>query len=186
MPWQGEARKNKQAALEYINANYSDAKFIEAHYGTTKINFENNGYDQFVFDLNGIRFSIFAERGKITIDSYWSAFADHQLYNTYIKPFIESRNITTKFSYNTNQLQNFFKNNPEANISQFDGGVGFVIYDDECTNPESLGWLYDFYSYCKGNIPFSYTITIICKGSSTIFSNESKFKNEAEFYNSFN
>lgn len=86
-PWQKEARKNKQAALEYINANYSDAEFIEAHYGTTKINFENNGYDQFVFDLSGIRFSIFAERRIITIDSYWSAFADHQLYDTYIKPF---------------------------------------------------------------------------------------------------
>ena len=177
--------KKQTAALEYVSENYSDAKFIEAHYGTTKINFGSNGYDQFVFDLNGVRFSIFAERGEITIDSYWSAFAEHQLYNTYIKPFAEPRKITASFSYNSNQLLDYFKNNPEANISQFDGGVDIMIYDGECTNPKSLGWLYDFYSYCRGNIPFGYTVTIICRNSSLTFSKECRFKNENAFYNSF-
>ncbi len=188
LPWQREARKNKQAALEYVSDNYPEAIFVEAYYRTTKVNLGNPGYDQFVFELNEIKFPIFAEHGKVAMDLYWKSFAEHQLYDTYIKPFVESKNITAKFSYTTNDLQEFFVNNPNADISQFDGDVGFGIelYEDaKTTNPESIGWLYNFYIYCKENLPFSYTVTIICKGSSTIFSNESKFKNEAEFYNSF-
>lgn len=188
-PWQKEARKNKHAALEYVSNYYPEAIFVKAYYRTTKINLGNPGYDQFVFELNGIRFPIFAEHGKVAMDLYRKAFAERQLYDAYIKPFEEARNITAKFNYTTNELQEFFKNNPEADISQFDGGVGFGIElyeDDKSANPESIEWLYDFYCYCKEEFPFSgYTVTIICKGSSAIFSNESEFKNEAEFYNSF-
>lgn len=185
-PWQWEARKNKRAAFEYINATYSDARYIRAYYRTTKINLGNPGHDQFIFERNGIRFPVFAEHGRVANDFYWNAFAEHQLYITYIKPFTEPRNITAEFSYHSSDLREFFDNNPDADISQFDGSVDFGIYDNRCTDPRSLGWLYDFYCYCKEEFPFSsYTVTIICMGSSTIFSNESEFKNEADFYNSF-
>lgn len=186
-PWQWMARKNKHAAFEYINANRPDAKFVQAYYRTTKIvNLGNPGHDQFVFEQNGIRFPVFAEHGRVANDFYWKAFAEHQLYNTYIKPFVEPRNITVEFNYTTSDLQDFFENNPGSNISQYEGGVGFQIYDDECTDPRSLGWLYDFYCYCKESIPFTrYTVTMICLGSSLTFSNESEFENKDKFYNSF-
>lgn len=183
-PWQKEARRNKRAAFEYVNANHSNAKFIRAYYRTTKI--ASAGLDQFVFEKNGIRFPVFAENGRVANDFYWKAFADHQLYNTYIKPFAEPRNITAKFSYSHSDLQEFFENNPGASVSQFKGSVDFMIYDDKSTDPKSMGWPYDFYCYCKENIPFpSYTVTIICLGSSLIFSDESEFENEDDFYNSF-
>lgn len=188
-PWQNEARKNRKATFEYVDTNHPDAKFIVAYYDSTKINFENKQYDRFVFEQNGIRFTIFAQDGRVTTDFYLKAFAEYQLYNTYIKPFTESRNITAEFNYTTSDLQDFFENNPNADISQFDGGVGFGIElfkDEHSTNPQSVKWLYDFYCYCKENFPFRrYTVSIICKGSSAIFSNESTFKNETEFYNSF-
>ncbi len=65
LPWQREARKNKQAALEYVSDNYPEAIFVEAYYRTTKV---NPGYDQFVFELNEIKFPIFAEHGKVAMD----------------------------------------------------------------------------------------------------------------------
>lgn len=83
------------------------------------------------------------------------------------------RNITVEFNYTTSDLQKFFESNPNANILQFDGSVDFGVIlhnSDSSTNPKSLGWLYDFYCYCKENINIPrYTVTIICKGSSTIF-----------------
>lgn len=188
-PWQWMARKNKRAALEYVNTNCFDAKFVDAYYRTTKYNPENRGHDQFVFEQNGIRFPVFVENGRITIDFYWKAFAEYQLYNTYIKPFEESRNITMEFNYITSDLQKFFKNSPNADISQFDGSVDFGVLlhkEDKSAIPRSMGWLYDFYCYCKENFPFSsYTVTIICKSSSAIFTDETVFENEDEFYNSF-
>ncbi len=184
--WQFEAQKNKRAAIEYVNTNYPDANFVKGYYRSTEFNPENNLGDQFAFELDDIRFIIDVDDGRIVCDFYWKAYAEHQLYNTYIKPFAEPRNITAEFSYISSDLQDFFETNPEANISQFEGGVGFRIYDDECTNPKSLGWLYDFYCYCKESIPFtSYTVTMICLESSLTFSNESEFENEDAFYNSF-
>ncbi|MDE7361652.1 MAG: hypothetical protein K2N38_06945 [Oscillospiraceae bacterium] len=187
-PWQWEARKNKRAAIDYVNANYSEAKFVEAYYGTTKFNPENNGYDSFYFEQNGIRFPVIAEDGRVATDFYWTSFAEYQLYNTYIKPFVEPRNITAEFSYYSD-LQKFFKNNPMADILQYDGSVDFVVrlHKDEASEyPRFVGWLYDFYCYCKEKFPFtSYTVTIKCKRSSIRFSDESAFANEDDFYNSF-
>ncbi len=186
--WQFEAQKNKRAAIEYVNTNYPDAKFVKGYYRSTEFNPENNLGDQFAFDLDDVRFIIDVDDGRIVFDFYWNAYAEYQLYNTYLKPFVESRNITTEFEYIEFDLARFYKNNPNADISQFDGSVDFRIllhYDEESINPESLGWLYDFYIYCKEILPFSYTVTIISKESSTIFSNESEFENEDAFYNSF-
>lgn len=142
-PWQRVARENKRAVFEYINSVYSDAKFIRAYYHSTKI--ASAGHDQFVFERNGIRFSVYADHGRVANDFYWNAFAEHQLYNTYIKPFTASRNITAEFNYSSSDLQKFFENNPDADISKFDGSVGFKIYDNRCSDPRSFGWLYDFY-----------------------------------------
>lgn len=70
--------KNKRAVFEYVNANYSDAKFIRAYYRTTKINLGNSGHDQFIFERSGIRFPVFAEHGRIANDFYWKSFAEYQ------------------------------------------------------------------------------------------------------------
>lgn len=187
--WQFEAQKNKRAAIEYVQTNYPGAKFVKGHYRSTKFNPENNLGDQFAFEQDDVRFIIDVDDGRIVYDFYWNAYAEHQLYNTYLKPFVESRNITAEFEYIEFDLAQFYKNNPNADISQFDGSVDFRILlynDEESKNPESLGWLYDFYCYCKENINLSsYTVTIFCRESSIIFADESEFKNEADFYNSF-
>ena len=167
-PWQWTARKNKLAVLEYVDSTYSDTKFIRAYYNSTKI--AGAGHDQFVFERNGIIFSVYADHGQVATDFYWYAFAEHQLYNAYIKPFTTPRNIKAEFSYSVSDLRNFFENNPDADISQFDGSIGLTIYDNKCNDPRSLGWLYDFYCYCKESLPFSsYTVTMICLESIFIF-----------------
>lgn len=183
-PWQWTARKNRLAVLEYVDSTYSDTKFIRAYYNSTKI--AGAGHDQFVFERNGIRFSVYADHGRVATDFFWYAFAEHQLYNAYIKPFTAPRNITAEFSYSASDLRNFFENNPDEDISQFDGSIGLTIYDNKCNDPRSLGWLYNFYCYCKESFPFSsYTVTMICLESSLTFSNISQFANEDEFYNNF-
>ena len=183
-PSQWTARKNRLAVLEYVDSTYSDTKFIRAYYNSTKI--AGAGHDQFVFERNGIRFSVYADHGRVATDFLWYAFAEHQLYNAYIKPFTAPRNITAEFSYSASDLRNFFENNPDEDISQFDGSIGLTIYDNKCNDPRSLGWLYNFYCYCKESFPFSsYTVTMICLESSLTFSNISQFANEDEFYNNF-
>lgn len=76
-PWQWTARKNKLAVFEYVDSTYSDAKFIRAYYNSTKI--AGAGHDQFVFERNRIKFSVYAEHGRVANDFYWYAFAEHQL-----------------------------------------------------------------------------------------------------------
>ena len=96
--------------------------------------------------------------------------------------------ITAEFEYIEFDLAEFYENNPNADISQYDGGMDFKVFlsdDERSKNPESLGWLYDFYCYSKQTFPFSYYVTIYCKGSKIIFTDESDFKSEADFYNSF-
>lgn len=187
--WQFEAQKNKRAAIEYVKATYPEAKFKKGHYISTELFTTNNSGDRIDFEQYGIKFTIYVDDGKIVADSYWKVYAEHQLYNTYLKSFVESRGITADFMYTSSDLQKFYKNNPNANISQFDGSVGFLIVlygNDESKNPESLGWLYDFYCYCRENITIpEYTVTIQCLGGNVTYSNKSEFNNEADFYNSF-
>ena len=183
-PWQWEAWKNKRAAFDYVNSTYPDAKFISANYKSTQIATSN--VDRFVFKRNGIEFMIIAEDGQVATDFYSTAFAEHQLYKAYIEPFTASRNITAEFSYICSNLEIYFENNPDADISQYDGSVGFQIYDRKCTDPRSSGWLYEFYCYCKENFPFSsYSVSIICSDSVLDFSKNSQFESEDDFYDSF-
>lgn len=188
-PWQFEAQKDKHAAIEYVKTKYPEAKFKKGYYKTTEFRpGASKPYNQFIFEDSGMRFGVFVSEGRIAGDFYWEAYAEHQFYNTYIKPFVESRDITAEFEYIEFDLAEFYENNPNADISQYDGGMDFKVFlsdDERSKNPESLGWLYDFYCYSKQTFPFSYYVTIYCKGSKIIFTDESDFKSEADFYNSF-
>ena len=183
-PWQWEAWKNKRAAFDYVNSTYPDAKFISANYKSTQIATSN--VDRFVFKRNGIEFMIIAEDGQVDSDSYWYSFAKHQLYKTYIEPFTASRNITAEFSYSCYDLEKYFENNPNADISQYDGSVEVTIYDSECTDPRASGWMYEFYCYCKKNFPFSsYSVTMMNSDGFLIFRKNSQFESKDDFYDSF-
>ena len=74
-PWQRVARDNKRAVFEYVDSTYSDAKFIRAYYNSTKI--AGAGHDQFVFERNGIKFSVYADHGRVANQAVYSAKKHH-------------------------------------------------------------------------------------------------------------
>lgn len=186
--WQFQAQKNKRAAIEYVNEHYPGAKLVQQHYKSTSIDPWVFRIDRFYFELNGINFGIFVEKGSVSTDFYWRAFTKQQIYISYLKPFFEMRNVTAEFDFTSSDLESFFRNSPKTDISQFQGGISLLIRpntDDVHTTPESFGWLYDFYCYCRENITNRYYVNITCKNSSINFNNETVYNNEKEFYAAF-
>ena len=182
-PWQWLQRENKQAALEYVKSTYPDARFISATYNTNK--FLSTASDRFDFEQNGIEFSVYVDNGHVSSDGYCYSYVEYRLYKAYIEPFTAPRKITAEFSYSWYNSADYFKNNPDADFSQY-GIIEIEINDSECTDPRSSGWLYEFYCYCKENFPFSsYSVSIICSDSVLDFSKNSQFESEDDFYNSF-
>ncbi|MBD5112880.1 MAG: hypothetical protein HDT42_10205 [Ruminococcaceae bacterium] len=188
--WQFQAQKNKRTVMKYVNEHYPGAKLVQQHYRSTSIDPYEFRIDSFTFEWNDICFWIQVERERIS-DFYWVAYADRKVYDSYLKSFFETRNITAKISYpgySTPTITSFFEENPEADISQFEGKINLVIHpniDDAHTTPESFGWLYDFYCHCKENITIRYSVNITCKNSSINFNNETVYNNEKEFYDAF-
>ena len=134
LPLYVEAYKDKRAAIEYVKATYPEAKFKKGYYETMEFRpGASKPYNRFVFEKDGLRFVVCVGEGRIAADGYWSSYAEHQFYNAYIKPFVEPRNITAEFSYIEYSLADFFENNPDADISQFDGDISFriLLFNDE-------------------------------------------------------
>lgn len=186
--WQFQAQKNKRAAIEYVNVHYPGAKLIRGVYKSTDLDPWTFDIDSFYFELNDINFGIVVEKGSVSADFYWTAFAKQQVYISYLEPFFEMRNITSGFVVSSSDLASFFEENPNADISQFQGEICILMkpnVDDTYDTPESFGWLYDFYCYCRGNITNRYFINITCKNSSINFNNEMVYNNEKEFYAAF-
>lgn len=181
LPWQWGARKNKQVILDYAAEHYPDARFVEAHYNTAQFFIWNNFRDGIAFELDGMKFNIIAEGGKILADGYPKARACKQFDKIIQDGFLKPRGIAAQTDY-------FFSDNYEE-IYPYTGGLGVTVrIRDQGATPQEIGWLYDFYKYWKENADSlrSYSVEIdIAAGEDhheIWFNKSSEFANEREFY----
>ena len=196
-PWQATARHNKKAILEYAEEYYPDAKILEQHYPSTIPRFTTAPFDYIIFELDGVKFSLQAQFGNYVDDYYWDGVADKAIDEKFLKPFFEPQSIKADFEIYAPDLREFFRENPDSEITQFDetGTRTYIVIRPKKINgketPQDLGWMYDFYCYWQENTTLpSYTVTLIyppvLKGDYFIhFTEYSNFQSEEEFYAAF-
>lgn len=185
LPWQKEAKRNKQEILKYAEEHYPDAKIIDREFNSAKFFLWNNFKDCIVFKLDDIEFGITAEGGKILVDGYYGARAIAQFDKIIQDGFLKPRGITAYTSYNF--ADNYYEIYPYT--GRLD--VQITIWDQGST-PKEVGWLYDFYKYWKREGEFltkySVSIHVVLNNETSyhiIYNNMKEFYDESTFYAAF-
>lgn len=152
-PWQWRALGNKLTAMEYAKKYYPNARIIKSEYESTGLDPWRTVMDCFYLKCDGVEFYIIVEQGEVFYDFYWYGVARKIIDENYIIPFFETRKVTSDYELKCSALEEFLcKNSPVTDVSQFNGYVEIRMlphYDGINKTPRSLGWLYDFYCYCK-------------------------------------
>ena len=199
--WQLDAHENKRAMLKYTQENYPGAKITYQNYEFNKITILGNvSIDSISLEWNDVAFSILAQNGKVIRDNYWSGVSYKAIDEKFLKPFFEPQSIKADFEIYAPDLREFFRENPDSEITQFDetGTRTYIVIRPKKINgketPQDLGWMYDFYCYWQENTTLpSYEVTLIYppypmtkKGAYFIhFTEYSDFQSEEEFYAAF-
>ncbi len=194
-PWQWRALNNKHAILNYARENYPGAKIIDQHYQTLEFVPGRSAIDSITFKWSDIEFAICTERGQNIQDNYWLGAASKTVYETFLAPFFTARDVKFDYEIIASDVALFLQENPDSELANFDDGETQIIIRPEfikgASHPRDLGWMYDFYCYCKENtILQSYEITLIYppldKGEYYIhFTQSTNLKNDSEFYAAF-
>lgn len=194
-PWQWRALNNKHAILRYARENYPGAKIIDQNYQTLEFVPGRSAIDSITFKWNDVEFAICTERGQYIQDNYWLGAASKTVYETFLAPFFIGKDVKFDYEIIASDVAVFLRENPNSDITNFDGGETQIIirpeFMKEKSRPEDLGWMYDFYCYCNENtILRSYKITLIYptsdKGSYYIhFTQDSNFGSDFDFYSAF-
>lgn len=185
LPWQRGARRNKQVILEYAEEHYPDAKVIEENYNSAKFFIWNNFEDGIVFNLDGLRFGITAEGGKIITDGYYGARAIAQFDKIIQDGFLKPRGAKATVVYGF--VDGYRKSYPYTGRLS----IGIEVFNRDIT-PREVGWFYDFYKYWKNEGAFlaGYGVEIRISLNKEItyhihYDNNSEFPNEDSFYAAF-
>ncbi len=194
-PWQWRALNNKNAILNYARENYPGAKIIDQHYQTLEFVPGRSAIDCITFNWNDVEFAICTERGQYIQDNYWLGVASKTIYETFLVPFFTPRGVKFDYEIIASDVALFLQENPNGNITNFDDGETQIIIRPEfmkgARQPRDLGWMYDFYCYCKKNtILQSYEITLIYpsldKGEYYMrFTQNSNLRSDSDFYAAF-
>lgn len=194
-PWQWRALGNKNAILNYARENYPGAKIIGQDYQTLEFVPGRSSVDSISFKWNDVEFTICTESGEYIQDNYWHGAASKKVYETFLASFFKTRSIKFDYTITASGVAAFLQDNPNSDITNFDGEETQIIIRPEfikgTVHPRDLGWMYDFYCYCKENISLQfYKVTLIYppsdKGAYCIhFTQDSSFTNEFDFYSAF-
>ena len=194
-PWQWRTLNNKAAMVLYAKENYPGAKIVDQHYETAEFNPWAISRDYITIKWNDLEFGLSTEDGRYISDGYWMGVAHKAVYDAFLSPFFEQRNIKFDCDIQASKLAAYLRDNPGSDITGFDDwGTRIVIFPKYVRGkkmPRDLGWLYDFYRYCKENISLSsYKVTLVYppedKGSWFIHIEEdSEYNSEEEFYSAF-
>lgn len=188
LPWQGQARENKRAMLEYVHDNYPGARIVSQNYESTKFNPWSASIDSITLKWNGVEFSLLAEDGSLIRDNYWHGVGKKLVYEKCLNPFFYNRKIDYRYELTAFGLEKFLMENSNNDILKFNGEFTIIIYPKYKLgkpHPKDLGWAYDFYRYWKDNVNLSrYTVRIIYPEETYIleFTDKSAFSSEDEFY----
>lgn len=194
-PWQWRALNNKWAIIDYAKEHYPGAKIVDQDYETAQFVIGRTSIDRITFKWNDVEFNISTERGKYIQDNYWFGVAGKAVYETFLDPYFKDKEIKFDHEIIASDIAAFLEEDPKSDITNFDGEKTRIIiypkYIKGKNTPQSLGWLYDFYCYCKENILLrSYRVTVIyhLPGKSDWyihFEQDSDFNSEEDFYMSF-
>lgn len=194
-PWQWKAFNNKVAMRSYAKENYPGAKIIGQHYETLEFNPWTRSIDRITIRWNDVEFSLATEDGSYIMDGYWHGVAEKTIYDKFVSPFLKQRKVSVDCEILASDFAHFLEENPNGDIADFDGwGTQIIIRPKNKIGkgtPRELGWLYDFYHYCKENISLqSYRVTLIYppldKGGFYIhFTQDSHYNSAEEFYSAF-
>lgn len=185
-PWQYQARQNRKAILEYVRNTYPEAKMIEEHYPSMKFNPTNNPHDIISFELDGIKFNVTAQKGKLDVDGYPEARVTAQFDKIIKDGFLRPKLITSAVpSYTFYDGYKKYPYTGELAVELDIVGEGVI--------PQKVGWLYDFYKYWKkkGTFLKEYRVYLILYESNSkrdsyiLIENDSDFADENEFYAAF-
>lgn len=195
LPWQGRALNNKRAILNYARKNYHGAKIIDQHYQTLEFVPGRSAMDSITFKWNDVEFAVCTENGQYIQDNYWLGLASKTIYESLLAPFFSMRDVKFDCEIIASDVALFLQENPDSEIKNFDDGETQIIIRPEfikgASHPRDLGWMYDFYCYCKENTVLqSYEITLIFpsldKGGYYIhFTQNTNLRSESEFYAAF-
>ena len=191
--WQFEAQENKKAIIEYADVNYPDAEIVGYNFESAGLNPVGSKIDSIHFRWEEVDFSVLAEKGKVIRDNYWSGVAYNEAYDRLVAPFFEPRSINIGCEIYASELAAFLSGDPDNDISDFSGYGTQVIIRSDYIDGESalqgLGWVYDYYLFCKNSFTFpDYRVTLIfpSKGGDHYihFTQDSDFDSEDDFYSS--
>lgn len=186
LPWQLDARKNRQVILEYAEQHYPNAVIVDQEFNSAHFFVWNNFKDCIVFKWEDVEFGITAESGDILIDGYYGARAIRQFDIIIQDNFLKPRGINAYTSYQF--VDDYYELYP------YNGGlmVTLTIFD-QGSSPQEVGWLYDFYKYWKKEGEFlrlySVDIDIIVDKQRMChinYLNDDDFSDEKKFYAAFN
>lgn len=167
-PWQGQTFNNKWAIMDYAKEHFLGAKAVGHDYETAEFDPWRSPIDRIVFELDGVRFMVSAEDGKVIGDSYWAGVGEKLVYDKYLAPFLEGREIKFKYHLSGFGFGKFIEEEPHRDISQFDGYLDIsLVVEAQKGTPElrDTGWAYDFYCHCRTNIDLqNYNVIILYEG----------------------
>lgn len=186
LPWQLDARKNRQVILEYAEQHYPNAVIVDQEFNSAHFFVWNNFKDCIVFKWEDVEFGITAESGDILIDGYYGARAIRQFDIIIQDKFLKPRGINAYTSYRfTDGYKSIYPYNGRLSVK--------ITIWDQGSYPWDIDWLYDFYKYWKNEGDFlkSYRVHIdIVENNETVYhinyGDDDEFPSEKAFYAAFN
>lgn len=188
LPWQYKARQNKKIVMQYAREHYPSAKLVGCDLNSINLNFWSPpaSPDLFYFELDGMYFTITAREGDVLVDGYTESVIKLQFDNMINNGFLKIRNVDAMISY-------FLVDDLPKDQSQYTGVILIdITVSDQGSTPQSVGWLYDFYKYWKGEGEFlagySIAISIVVNGKIAYhidYNSKDEFLDESAFYDAF-
>ncbi len=188
MFWQVFAVQNKIAIMNYVDEKYPGAKVIGYDLATTELFHTSLGLDRIYFEYNDVEFTVVANDGEVSGDTYAQHKAEKYIDENYLIPFFEQKGVSPQYTQ-------YAPISEGEDLSHYDGTYRLKIIQDDMSDefvPGKLDWFYDFYVYWIDNIELPvYSVTLLydlTNGGyySLSFHDESPYYSTAEeFYAAF-
>lgn len=149
--WRFKRQADKNVILNYVKKTYPDT--IKRKGGKFPLQLPAGPFEHSVmyFELDGVNFSIYAQDGKVTSDTYYEAKAEKFIREKFIDDFVNERGISPDIKIDfLHHNHGGIRDNSLYDIYGFDGTIQIKITQERINGvftPKEVGWFYDFYQY---------------------------------------
>lgn len=153
--WRFERQADKNAIVDYVSRYYPK--------NTKRVGFSfplqfpaaPHQASAIYYELDGIKFYVAAEKGRIVEDTYMRKRAEKQFDEIIIDGFFDPKGLSPGIDY-------WFKKEDFIYPYTVYNGHVSVLVREMGNSPRELGWLYDFYKYWKQECEFlkSYSVEL--------------------------